>query len=319
MNLMLVLILSCTEPKITLRPKAPQELGVGSSWGYPFLNDNRLHLGFGQKGDFWAAPLNSELELINPQRRKLTRVKRLTDHAFRACPDGSYLLVSSDHVSTPNYFFRFDQSLNITLQGTLPQLDPIHAANDLSVVCDQTLQGVAVAELKGDRDYFWPIDDTGYKERILLHPAPRMTGAALIEQDNKLVAIGNEIDPKMKFPAGGRLRLSVFDKNWNQDNQWLEPPDSTHNQFWPTQLIPHKDLYFLLLMSRNFKEGWIFDTGNLYIGILNGDFEPISWTQLTHYEAPGGAMRPSMVLFNNQLIVVYDKGNKLHAVRVDVE
>ena len=72
-------------------------------------------------------------------------------------------------------------------------------------------------------------------------------------------------------------------------------------------------------MSRAPAEGWHFDTGNLYLGLLDEQLTPLSWTQLTHYTPPEGAMRPSMLMRGQTLTVVYDKGNKLQAITVEVE
>ena len=104
------------------------------------------------------------------------------------------------------------------------------------------------------------------------------------------------------------------------EEAWVTPVDFSLTQFWATQLLPLGKGHLLLAIGRDPSAGWLYDTGNVYLGVLDNDYDLEEWIQLTDFPpTEGGAMRPWMALDGNRLAVVFDRWNKLHLVEVRLE
>ena len=100
----------------------------------------------------------------------------------------------------------------------------------------------------------------------------------------------------------------------------MTPEGFALTQFWATQLLPLGSSHLLLAIGRDPSAGWLFDTGNVYLGVLDAGYNLEEWIQLTDFPPKeGGAMRPWMARDGDRLAVVFDRWNKLHMVEVRLD
>jgi hypothetical protein len=338
----MLFLLSCFYSTNQIIPKIGdvQELRIGSSWGFIETSDVGWDFFVGQKGDLYRIKLDDELKQVKGSRQKITNVGKLKDHAFKKCPDGTYLLISSDNIETPNYFFHISADLTIAYQTKIPQGQYKHAANDVVAICSQNFKGVGAAELHGQRDFFWPFQNGKIQSVVELHDSPRLTGAALEEINGSLVVIGNDASPNLLVVHYNR----DFEKVKQSTISFVGDKNNHFSHYWTPEIEKTPSGYVLASMVRNMEKldpnvqapkhsterqvmdfhntgnKWLFDTGNVYLGLLNEDLELQQWIQVTDFNPQkGGAMRPSLTLKENQMILTYDRFNQQSAHLISLE
>ena len=116
----------------------------------------------GQASDLWVAPLyDSNWYVEMPLTQNLSNIGDLYDHSFRACPDGTYLHISTGESNTPHYIFRYDENFQLIGQSRYTQDNPPYANNDIPAICGENFQGFSIAEQQGRRDFFVDVDELG--------------------------------------------------------------------------------------------------------------------------------------------------------------
>jgi hypothetical protein len=290
------------------------ELGMGGTWIYPIHTNDGWMIAMGQQGDLLAAPLTEGWTVEMEEVMYLSNHGELKDHALRICPDGSYLHAANETVESSNFIYRYDEELSLLGSGEIPQTEPSHAANDVAAICGQTFMGIGIAEAQGTRDFFWSIDEEGEPlERTELEASPRLTGAGMLEEDSTLFVVGRDFMPE--------LVVAAYDSDFGLQDTWLIPAESEGIlHYWPSRLMRVGDLYLLVTMGRDPQYSWLFDTGDLYIAVLDLDFVPLEWVQLSqNIPEEGGGMRPWMERHDEQLVVAYDKMNSLHLYVIELD
>ena len=138
--------------------------------------------------------------------------------------------------------------------------------------------------------------------------APRMTGAGMMEFNEKLYVTG--INPKMT--------ISIYDQQLQLLEKKKIPSISPEIiLYWATRIVPVGDYFLMLTMGRDPGRGWLFDTGDLYVTVLDGDLTPLAWQRLTAYDPKkGGGMRPWMEVHENQVLIVYEKGKRIQLIEL---
>ena len=296
------------------------DIQIGATWSFPIVQQDNLYIAMGQQGDLWVAPMEQqedgswdvEMEVVF----NMSNQGEIVDHALRQCPDGTFIHVACTEIEADNLFYTYDEDFEFLSTGTLSQSDPPHAANDPSAICGEQIRAFGVAELSGERDFFWLLGEfaegsSPRKEELI--ESPRLTGAGVIEQEDHFAVIGHDNQ--------GALSLQTYDFALRPINRILIPFAETGIvNYWPSSII-HTGAYIAFAaMGRNPQHNWPADTGNVYLGILDREYNLLSWHQLTDFiPSEGGGMRPFLIHANHQLLVSFDRNNKLYLINIEID
>ena len=284
------------------------DLQMGGTWSIPMHDGYQWWFAMGQGSDLLIAPLFEDLWYVDmAQVQNLSNVGILNDHSFRQCSDGSYLHLSGGEENGPNYIFRYSEHFSLLSQGVFEQGSPPHATNDVPAICGDTFDGFGIAEAQGRRDFFNDVDNSAtVTEQIEIPNSPRMTGAGLLEVNEQLIVAG--MDP------GPGITISVYDPDFEEvARHEIQPFSEEILHYWPSRIERVQDYYIVATMGRDPTAGFTMDTGDIYLIVLDEDFQVQEWHQLSFNDpAQGGGMRPWFDIYEDQLVIGYDKINSLY-------
>ena len=293
------------------------DLNLGGTWSIPFHDGYRWWLAMGQASDLWVAPLyDSNWYVEMPLTQNLSNQGVLYDHSFRACPDGSYLHISTGDAQEPHYVFRYDENFQLLGESRYAQGQPAHANNDIPAICGTEFQGFGIAEQQGRRDFFVDVDENAASmEPVELEESPRMTGSGMIEVNEELIVVG--MDP------GPDLSISIYNTDLELIEQASIPPYSEEIiHYWPSRIEKIGSHYLIATMGRNPADQFPLDTGDLYVVVVNDSFELQEWHQISFNDpTQTGGMRPWFDVYEDQVILGYDKQNSLYlySLKLDLD
>ena len=286
------------------------EPGIGATWVFPVQHREAWYLGLGQQSDLWLVPLDStswtpQMEEV----RNLSNHGQLIDHALRPCADGSWLHIGFSGTEQGNSFWFYDDSFELISSGQIPA-----SSNDPSAICGEHFVGSGSAEMMSEIDLWWPLEQSGLgEESFELPQSPRLTGAGVLELDQRLFVIGRDLQPD--------LVVQEYDVDLQPLSRKLIPSSGPGiMNYWPTGVEVVGDKILLLAMGRDPAEPWLMDTGNLYLAVLNMDWEVELWEQLTDFEPEeGGGMRPWMDRDGTTILVGFDRNNQGLLIPVELD
>jgi len=291
------------------------DLRLGGTWSIPFHDGYRWWLGMGQASDLWVAPLYDNNWYVEmPLTQNLSNQGVLFDHSFRRCPDGTYLHVSTGMSQDPHYIFRYDENFQLLGSSRYEQGQPPHANNDIPAVCGTEFQGFGIAEQQGLRDFFVDVDqNSAPMDPVELENSPRMTGSGMTEIDGELIVVG--MDP------GPDLSISIYDTDLQLVDQASIPPfGETILHYWPSRIKRIGSHYLIATMGRNPADGFPLDTGDVYVVVVNDTFEVQEWHQVSFNDPQeSGGMRPWFDVYEDQVILGYDKANSLYLYSLTID
>ena len=292
------------------------DIQIGATWSFPIVQHDNLYIAMGQQGDLWVAPMEQledgswdiEMETVF----NMSSGGEFVDHALRQCPDGTFLHIACTEIEADNMFYTYDENFEIISTGTLPQSDPPHAANDPSAICGNQIRAFGVAELFGERDFLWLLQESIPRKEELME-SPRLTGAGILEQEDHFSVIGHDNQ--------GALSLQTYDFALNPIHRILIPfAESGIVNYWPSSIIHTGDYITFVAMGRNPQQNWPADTGNVYLGILDREYNLLSWHQLSDFTPEeGGGMRPFLIYANDQLLVSFDRNNQVYLINIEID
>ncbi len=291
------------------------DLQLGGTWSIPFHDGYRWWMAMGQASDLWVAPLyDSNWYVEMPLTQNLSNQEVLFDHSFRRCPDGSYLHVSTGDAQEPHYTFRYDENFQLLGESRFAQGNPPHANNDIPAICGTEFQGFGMAEQQGLRDFFVDVDENAQGlEPFELENSPRMTGSGMTEVEGELVVVG--MDP------GPDLSISVYDPDLYLLKQASVPPFNENIiHYWPSRIMRIGNHYLIATMGRDPADQFPLDTGDLYVVVVDSEFELKEWHQVSFNDpSEGGGMRPWFDIHEDQVILGYDKQNSLYLYSLTID
>ncbi len=279
------------------------ELRSAGAWIRALPMEDRWMGGYSGSGEFWVAPLNQTAdgwELDKSQQIQVTESGGiLKDHAIRRCADGGYLHAGSANVDSDNdsaYAARMSSDFTVLARGVVEEREPGRAHNDLTALCADEAEGVIFPEFNGGNTFFHVGDDANASGSLSVQGAPRMSGGALHAEDGVITAIGAD--------EGQLLKIATFDSDWNQLGSAqvavFEPPTVA---FWPQGLLHVGEHWIVALMGFDYQGD---DWGNVYVLVLDEDWNLVERHQLTDYGQGEGGMRPWIAQRSEQLIVTWD-------------
>ncbi len=291
-------------------PGEPVFLPVGGNWARAFPTETGWHFLFAAGGEYNLLPMTEDLVVQDVNRTRLTGHTDLKDNQIAPCPDGTYLHAGSADLETPAdtlYTFRYDASFNLLQTATIAERDATKRLNDPAVVCGgpgKTWLG-AVDEHFSSILYEVP-EDTTPPSAIAVPEFPFLQGGSLVyeAETDTLVAIGSGngepyyVRTGRDYVVGAKTSLGVAPEGLRA--------------YWPQAVLRVDDMYLLAFMARDDAQNWSADTGNVFLAAFNLDWSLIEVIQVTDITPTEGAMRPSLAVKGDLLLVLYDRLTEMY-------
>lgn len=290
---------------------AEQTLGPGGGWVrvFPDAQSDGWHFLWAAGGDYSLLPMSADLEVEDFDRRNLTGQTDLVDHAITRCPSGGYLHVASANKESHNdsaYAFRYDDDFNLVASASLEEAESSRYHNDLPVLCSPLLDATAFMGTNHGSMYLSLIAEDATQADLIELPAslPKTEGGSfwMDPVSEEIVVIG-------KSGEGSRFKVVGLDADyqvaWSSE---FEPiSDSSLRPYWPQALLKVKDHFLLAFMARNDQDGWNSDWGNVFLAVLDSEFNHLETTPISNYSPPEGAQRPGLVRRGSKVLLTVDR------------
>jgi MYXO-CTERM domain-containing protein len=313
--MILILILAFSQPvqagDFIASVGAEKTLGPGGGWVrvFPDAQSDGWHFLWAAGGDYSLLPMSADLEVEDFDRRSLTGRTDLIDHAITRCPSGGYLHVASANQQSHNdsaYAFRYDDDFNLLASAVLEEQEPARLHNDLPVLCTPSLMATAFMGANFGGMYLSLIAEDASQQELIELPAsvPKTEGGSfwVDPESGEIVVIG-------KSGQGSSFQLVGLDTDyqvaWSSEFQPLS--DSSLRPYWPQALLKVKDHFLLAFMARNDQDGWESDWGNVFLAVLDSEFNHLETTPISNYSPPEGAQRPGLVRRGTQVLLTVDR------------
>ncbi len=284
------------------------DLGVTGTFARPVLLEDGWWLAWGNAGDLVRAPLYEDDGWWADEHGIIPVLDQtnLVDHGLVQCPDGSYLHVASSTIEThddSSYAHWLDADLNLVDEMVIEEAEPGRVHNDPAVVCGQTFSGVAhTGPDPGDPSWFFSLQDGEVGAPQELEASPRVSGAALLEADDRLVLVGT-------WNYVGELQVNVYDADLALVEGPIQQPilDGDAGIWWPTGLVRIGSHFLVATMGKELDANWSADTGEVWLLVLDEEFQVVEKVLISDLEPPDGAMRPWLTLDGDRLLVTADR------------
>ena len=292
---------------------APVEIGTNGPWARALATEDGWYMGVGTNGDYYIGALTqtgSGLEDWSFDRSNWVRATDhggLKDHAIRKCPDGTWLHVAStnnvDHNDTA-YSWRLSSDFQIISSGIVEENYPQRAHNDMATVCSPRVQGAVFTAFGGGPEVatFFHIDDTANTSGTTELGVIQTEGGAFLDDavTDRIILISATFQSE--------LEVNTFDADLNPlERKLIDIPPSTERAFWPQRILRIGQYYVVAMMSMVDSGPGSSDTGDVWLHVLDEDFNLLEQHKLTDYgSGRDSAMRPWMERMDDLLIVSYD-------------
>jgi len=300
-----------------------EEITLGPAGGWVRLFPDKAtgdwHFLWAAGGDYLLLPMSSDFQVDDFDRRSIAGRNDLVDHAITACPSGGFLHVASAHNESA-YAFRYDDDFNLLVSGTLEEGEPTRRHNDLPILCTPTLDATSFISSNHSGTWLSIITGNATQSELIELPSdvPRTEGGSLRMEpgSDELMVLGRGNGGKTFEVAGLDTNYEVA---WKKTISPLS--DNSLRPYWPQALMRVKDHYLLAFMGRDESAGWSSDWGNVYLAVLDADFNHLETTQISQYSPPEGAQRPGLARKGNQLLITVDRNvqPQLFEVRLNAE
>ena len=292
---------------------APVETGTAGPWARALATDDGWYMGVGTNGDFHIGALTRTgpgLEDWSFDRTNWVRGTDhggLKDHAIRKCPDGTWLHVASTNNNDPNdsaYSWRLTSDFQIIESGIVEENYPLRAHNDMATLCSPRVQGAVFTAFGGGAwvATFFHIDETANTSETTELGIIQTEGGAFLDDaptDRIILISATHLS---------ELEINTFDADLNPlERKLIDIPPTNERAFWPQRIIRVGQYYVVAMMSMVELGPGLSDTGDVWLHVLDEDFNLLEQHQITNYgSGRESAMRPWMERMDDLLIVSYD-------------
>jgi hypothetical protein len=307
----------------------PVETGTNGTWARAIPTDDGWFMGVGTAGDFYVAPLLrtgeglADWSFDRESWVAITDHGDLKDHAIQRCPDGSYLHVASANNREANdsaYAWRVSADFRILSSGIVEENNPDNAHNDMATICSPWVTGAVFSSFGTGGPptaSFFHIDESGSTSTVQELGELQVEGGAFLADapTERIILTSANFD--------GNLELTTFDTELNPTGSTsVEIPPREERAFWPQSMIRVGQFYFVAMMSMVDEGPGSGDTGDVWLHVLDEDFNLLEQHKLTDYgSGRESAMRPWLARQDDLLLVSYDiqTTHTFLAVRLDLD
>lgn len=294
-------------------PETPIAVDRSGNWPRVIAAEEGWSFFFASGGDYWYAPLDDALAADPDRTRPLTGRGDLVDHAITPCPDGGFLHAASytvDNEDDSLVTYAYGADLELTDELTIVEGSSHTITRDMPVVCGETYRGVGLFDT-AERTQFVAVAGGEADEAVALPDAPMMTGSGWIESNGALWTIGHAIE------GWGELQLRSYDAAFElQDGVDYEIVPAPLEAYWSQGLVRVGDHSVVVFMARDPDAGWQLQDGDVWLALLDADWNVVETLQVTTNTPPVGAMQPGLAVKDDHLLVTYVRDLELFAVEV---
>ena len=307
----------------------PVETGTNGTWARALVTDTGWYMGVGTAGDFYVAPLLrtgeglADWDFDRENWVAVTDHGDLKDHAIVKCPDGSWLHVASANNRESNdsaYAWRISEDFRILSSGIVEENAPERAHNDMATICSPWVTGAVFSSFGTSGPptaSFFHLDEDANTASIQELGELQVEGGAFLADapTERIILTSTNFD--------GRLELSTFDPDLNPlGSTSVDIPPLDERAFWPQSIIRVGQYYLVAMMSMVDEGPGSGDTGDVWLHVLDEDFNLLEQHKLTSYgSGRESAMRPWLAHKDDLLLVSYDiqTTHTFLAVRLDLD
>jgi len=299
----------------------PYELQSGGTWNRPFPTPEgwKVFLGGSALRIADLQKQNSQWIVENIRVISDRDEQHFNDHAIKKCPDGSFLHMASYDLNNFNdsaHVWRYDVDFSILASVVWEEGSLERQYNDGSILCSRLSQGIASSTRGGPMDFgnhYFSIDRAGNKgDLVVLEDYPRLNGGAIFADEQAELIYGLGMD------HGQPLHINTYDRDWNTLSEKIISLDiGTKRAYWPQGIIRVGAYYMLSFMGRDDTWG-NGDLGDVYVAILDLDWNVQQIQQITHYER-NFAMRPWISRDGEQVLIAYDGDLRFFVVELKID
>jgi hypothetical protein len=300
-------------------------------WARALPREDGWKISVGTQNDVWFTDLTSsgsfgDWEIDRDRKINVTNHGSLQDSSVRRCPDGSYQVVGSASVSSPNdsaYVFRINDDEGFSLRGGGPiekgASERLH--NDMASLCSSLAEGAAFVQLGSDnqsdfQSTFFHVDNTGSVTGSTdLFKGPNTEGAGILTDPESGQII------VLDFNHQHQTRISIMDERFAEVDFFnVDLLESNFRPFWPQGFIKVGDHYLVATMGVDESVYGMVDTGEIFLVVFDADWSVVERTQITRFrpDSSEGAMRPWIARRGAQALVTFDKEVKHGVIEVEL-
>jgi hypothetical protein len=300
-------------------------------WARALPREDGWKISVGTQSDVFFTDLTSSGEfgdwVIDRDRKiNVTNHGGLQDSSVRRCPDGSYQVVASGSVSSPNdsaYVFRINDDESFSSRGSGPIEEGVSERlhNDMASLCSTLAEGAAFVELGSDnqsdfQSTFFHVDNAGSVTGSTdLFRGPNTEGAGMLA-DTKTGRI-----LVLDFNHQHQTRIAIMDESFAEVDFFnVDLLESNLRPFWPQGFIRVGDYFLVATMGVDESVYGMVDTGEIYLVVFDEDFNVVERQQISQFrpDSSEGAMRPWVARRGAQALVTFDKEVRHGVIEVEL-
>lgn len=301
------------------RPADPPDDAADSGEAYP----GGWWLLMSHGVDLFYRELDLDMKVVRESPTNMTNHGGLVDHSIAICPDGGVLDAASSTTTLTDdtlVIFRWDADLNLVNSYTLADGGSLVYADAPSVCTAEftATGGFMYRYEEGERDtvnlYVLDPDTAELLDTLSVTAEPSWFGAALLWDPFREAAVSVRMPPGGNVAHFSQLDLEAGGETHRWDVFVAEDGDAA---FWPVRAIQLGDHWVMPVVyhpvDEEFQRG-----GDIYLALMDNDFDLISMTLLADYEGGMAGMQPWVALLDGRLGVSWSADNKPFAVSIDV-
>jgi MYXO-CTERM domain-containing protein len=288
---------------------------------FPDRNGDGWHFLWATGGNFHRVPMTDNYEVVDFNRHSLTPIDELKDHAITACPQGGYLHIASANLETPNdtaYAFRYNDDFDLLAWSVLEERVEDRDHNDMPVACgppgDLTVFGIATPGNAVLSTFFEVQEDATGVVLATLPDVPRTAGLTLRWEPETKNLLVFEVDNST------HMDITRLDRNLQiLETHSVQVMGDTDRGKWPQGSLRIGDYYMLSYVVQGYNSGWAALAGNIWVAVLDREFNVLQTEKVTQNTPPDGGMTPGLARRGDTVLVVYDKSVVSHLVELKID
>ena len=299
-------------------------LGLNGTFARALWTEQGWMLAYGAGKEFHVAPLVKDGErpedwlLDHPSSAQLTDHGNLRDHSITRCPDGTWLHLGSSSVSTADDSadaWHYGADWSLLAHAAVAQSVDERSHNDMVAFCTEDWWGSTFPSDGEVRNYWVPFDEQlNPLAEVELAAFPRMTGGALLDDGERIWALGFDHRPE--------LWVVEYDQDFQQLDRFGKiVTDTELRAYWPQGFLRIGDVYLVAHMLRD-EQAWGSqdDVGNVQLVLFDLDWQLLESHVLTFNEHEEAGQRPHLAWDGDStLLMSYDRALELTLVELRLD
>lgn len=282
--------------------------GVGGAWARVLVQETGDLFFYAAGGEFFRMEFLEDYSLMEEEKVPLSGRTNLDDHSIQVCPDGSYLHAASGKTKETNdsgYMMMYDSDWNRTQSIVLAEDNPEIAYNDMPLICHEKGRFVAFIDFDVWGTIVYELDETGRPTRELKIPEIGLAeGGTFLEDPNSgdLALVTSNHDN-----SAIEVNLLDWSLNYQSTKTLFEVDVEVDRNYWPQAVEVIGDRIVVAYVNQPRNEGRLSDWGDMWLAILDLEWNLIERHAIVTEEDQDGCMRPGLAYKEGVLLYTYDK------------